>query len=416
MFKKSFLKKVALSEKIQVCQLESLIKAGKAVILQNKRKELLRPVAIGCGLKVKINTNIGISPEEKNVELELKKMNQALKYGTDAIMDLSITAKASLLRKKILQKSPVALGTVPVYEAAVAAEKKYGKFEKMTFDCIWNVLKKQAEEGVDFFTIHSGILLNSINYLKHNKRTGGIVSRGGAILARWMLANNQENPFYQNFDAILQLAKRYNITLSLGDALRPGAIADATDSLQLSELHVLGELVKRCRRHKVQVMVEGPGHIPLNEIRLNMELEKKICHQAPFYVLGPLPTDIATGYDHITSAIGGALAAYYGANFLCVVTPAEHLRHPDLEDIKEGVIASKIAAHSVDLLNFKDERDRDNSLSLFRAKRKWKETFSLSLDKTKAEKYHKKASSPDICSMCGKFCSLKIIDKCNLLS
>jgi phosphomethylpyrimidine synthase len=299
---------------------------------------------------------------------------------------------------------------------ALETERKKNYFEKITFDDIWDVLKKQAEDGVDFFTIHAGILKKSLKMLENKKRVCGIVSRGGAILARWMHVNKKENPFYENFDKILDLAKKYNITLSLGDALRPGAIADSTDRLQISELHLLGELVKKCRKKRVQVMVEGPGHIRLDEIALNMFLEKKICDHAPFYVLGPLPTDIAAGYDHITGAIGGALAAFYGADFLCVVTPAEHLRHPSLEDIKEGVIASRIAAHSVDILRFKDEWEKDYKLSLHRARRKWEKIFSLTIDENKAREYRISAkTSLDMCTMCGRFCSLKIIEQCGLL-
>lgn len=416
MFKKSFLKELAKKEKVSLAFLEKQLQTKKAVIPLNNQNQLSKPTVIGEGFKVKINTNIGTSSEEPKISEEMKKLNTAIKYGSDTVMDLSIGEKPSLLRKKIIEKSAIPLGTVPIYEAAVKAEKKEGTFEKMSFDCIWETLKKQAEEGVDFFTIHSGILKNSIKYLKNNKRTGGIVSRGGAILARWMFVNKEENPVYTNFDKILDLAKKYNISISLGDALRPGAIADSTDNLQISELHVLGELVKKCWKKDVQVMVEGPGHIPLNEIEMNVKLQKKICHQAPFYVLGPLPTDIAAGYDHITSAIGGAIAASAGADFLCVVTPAEHLRHPDINDIREGVIASKIAAHSVDILRFQDEWDKDKQISEYRAQRKWQKTFPLTLDKDKAKKYHKKIQpSDDICTMCGKFCSLKIIDKCNLL-
>lgn len=416
MFKKSFLKKIAANESVSLSFLEKQLKTKKAVIPLNNKKELQKPIAIGEGFKVKINTNIGLSSEKPGTSEELKKLKESIKYGSDTVMDLSIGEKPEILRKKIIKKSIIPLGTVPIYEAAVKAEKKEGSFEKMSFDSIWETLKNQAEEGVDFFTIHSGILKNSIKYLQKNKRTGGIVSRGGAILARWMFVNNKENPLYVNFDRILDLAKKHNVSISLGDALRPGAISDSTDNLQLSELHVLGELVKKCWKKNVQVMVEGPGHIPLNEIEMNIKLQKKICHNAPFYVLGPLPTDIAAGYDHITSAIGGAIAASHGADFLCVVTPAEHLRHPDINDIREGVIASKIAAHSVDLLRFKDEWEKDKKVSDYRAQRKWQKTFPLTIDKDKAKNYHQKLKpSDDICTMCGKFCSLKIIDKCNLL-
>ena len=416
MFKKSFIKKIAKKETVTEAFLQKQIKKGKVVILSSKKRQIVNPVAIGEGLKVKINANIGLSTSEVSIKNEMEKVFCAEKNGADTIMDLSISDKLLKLRSQILKKCSIPLGTVPIYEICLEVEKKKGTFDKMNFDDIWDVLKKQAEEGVDFFTIHAGILKKSIEMLKRKKRVGGIVSRGGAILTRWMFVNKKENPLYENFDKILQLAKDYNITLSLGDALRPGAIADSSDSLQIFELQVLGELVKKCRKMGVQVMVEGPGHIRLDEIAANMVLQKKLCDNAPFYVLGPLPTDIATGYDHITSAIGGAIAAFYGADFLCVVTPAEHLRHPTVEDIKEGVIASRIAAHCVNLLRFKDEWKRDYDLSSYRAQRAWGELFTKTIDPQKAKAYRKNLkSSQDICSMCGDFCSLKIIEKCTLL-
>ena len=416
MFTKSFLKNIAKKESVSLSFLQKQLSSGKAVIPHNNKRRIAKAVAIGEGLRVKINTNIGLSGTERSPAKELKKLKAAIDYGADTVMDLSVSDNLRSFRRKALKSSTVALGTVPIYEAALQAEKRRGGFESMTFDDIWDTLKQQAAEGVDFFTIHAGILSKNIAMLKRKKRVGGIVSRGGAILTRWMLVNEKQNPFYDNFDAILELAKSYNITLSLGDALRPGAIADSTDDLQISELRVLGELVKRCRNKGVQVMVEGPGHIRLDEIPMNVVLEKKICHNAPFYVLGPLPTDIACGYDHITSAIGGAIASLYGADFLCVVSPAEHLRHPDIEDIKEGTIASKIAAHCVNVLRFKEDWNRDYQLSLHRAQRKWDKLFPLSIDESKARKYRKHLkSSDDICSMCGNYCSLKIIEECNLL-
>lgn len=416
MFTKSFLKRIAKKESVTFSFLQKQLSKGRVVIPLNKKRSISCPAAIGEGLKVKINTNIGLSPKENSVAVEMKKMNCAIKYGSDAIMDLSVGDNLDKLRKQILKKCSVPLGTVPVYEASFLAKSRGRSFEKLTFDDIFEVLKKQAEEGIDFFTIHAGILKKTLSMLKRKKRTGGIVSRGGAMLARWMFVNKKENPFYENFDKILRLAKDYNITLSLGDALRPGAIADSTDELQLFELRVLGELVKKCAKKGVQVMVEGPGHIRLDEIGANMLLEKKVCHNAPFYVLGPLPIDIASGYDHITSAIGGAIGAYFGASFLCVVTPAEHLRHPTIDDIKEGVIASKIAAHSVNVLRFKDEWNKDLKLSLYRARRDWNKLIPLTIDKDKAKQYRKNLkSSQDLCTMCGDFCSLKIIEKCNLL-
>ncbi|UCG35611.1 MAG: phosphomethylpyrimidine synthase ThiC [Candidatus Omnitrophota bacterium] len=416
MFKKSFLKDLAKKEKVKATFLEKQLEKGRVVIPLNRKREIPKPIAIGEGLKIKINANIGASTEETGIKDEIEKLKTAIEAGTDTVMDLTIGENLKKVRKEILKNCEVALGTVPIYEAAIEAEKKRGSFEKMTFDDIWGVLKSQAEQGVDFFTIHAGILKKALTTLKKKKRVGGIVSRGGAILARWMDVNKKENPLYGNFDKILELAKEYRMTLSLGDALRPGAIADSSDTLQMSELYVLGELVKKCRKKGVQVMVEGPGHIRLDEIALNMFLEKKICSHAPFYVLGPLPTDIAAGYDHITGAIGGTLAAFYGADFLCVVTPAEHLRHPSVQDIKEGVIASRIAAHSVDVLRFKDEWQKDLNLSLARAHRDWGKIFPLTLDEQKAKRYKgQNKTLSDICTMCGRYCSLKMLEKCNLL-
>jgi len=416
MFAKSFLKRIAKNESVPFGLLEKKIKQGKVVIPLNKKSTIDIPPAIGDGLKVKINTNIGISTKKSDIDYEIKKMACALKYGTDTIMDLSVGKKLIDARKKIIKNCTVPLGTVPMYEIAHQVKQRKESYEKITFDDIWDVLKLQAEQGVDFFTIHAGILKKAVDSLKRKKRLGGIVSRGGALLTHWMYKNKKENPFYENFDKILELLKKYNITLSLGDALRPGAIADSTDYLQILELKVLGELVKKCKKAGVQVMVEGPGHIRLDEIGMNMLLEKKICNGSPFYVLGPLPIDIAPGHDHISSAIGGAIAAFYGANFLCVVTPAEHLRHPNVDDIREGVIASKIAAHSVNVLRFKDEWKKDYKISYYRAKRMWSKVFPLAIDEDKAKRYKKIPKSPqDTCSMCGNFCSLKIIEQCNLL-
>ncbi|MBP7088187.1 MAG: phosphomethylpyrimidine synthase ThiC [Candidatus Omnitrophica bacterium] len=416
MFKKSFINHLAKKEKVHSNFLVKQLNNGKVIIPLNKNRKISKPCAIGEGLKVKINTNLGLSTNGSSIKIELKKMDCAVKNGADAIMDLSVNKAIKKMRRQLLSSCPLPLGTVPIYETAVSIEQKGKSMSDIKFKDIFDTLQQQAEEGVDFFTIHAGILKSALKLLSQKKRVGGIVSRGGAILARWMLTNKKENPFFENFDKVLQLAKKYNITLSLGDALRPGAIFDSTDTLQIFELRVLGDLVKRCWRKGVQVMVEGPGHIRLNEIAMNVALEKKLCHGAPFYVLGPLPTDIASGYDHITSAIGGTIAAFNGANFLCVVTPAEHLRHPNVDDIKEGTIASRIAAHCVNILKFKDELAIDNNLSLYRAHRNWEKIFSLTIDKVKAKKYRKNLDpSLDICTMCGKFCSLKIADSCDFL-
>ena len=417
MFSRAFLKKLARKENVPFSYLEKKLKEGRVIIPLNSKKEIKGIVAIGEGLKVKINTNIGTSTDIADLKEEVDKLKTAINTGTDTVMDLSIGENIDKIRKTIVKNSSVPVGTVPIYEAAQTAEKRRGSIDKIKLDDILDTIKEQAIDGVDFFTIHAGILKNTIDILNENKRVGGIVSRGGAIIARWMYVNRKENPLYEHFDDILDIAKKYRITISLGDALRPGAIADSTDRLQLSELFVLSTLIKKCQARGVQVMVEGPGHIRLDEIAMNVILQKKICSKTPFYILGPLPTDIASGYDHITSAIGGAIAAMQGADFLCVVTPAEHLRHPSAEDIKEGIIASRIAAHSVDLLRFKDEREKDNTLSYYRAHREWENIFKLTIDKEKAKRYRKsaKVTSEDVCTMCGQFCSLKIIDKCHLL-
>jgi len=416
MFSKNFIKEIAKKEKVSPSFLGTQLRQGRAVITVNNRRMVKNPCAIGKGFKVKINTNIGVSTANPDIKTELEKLRVAVKAGADTVMDLSVGDDLNTVRRAIIAASPVPVGTVPMYQIVSQVERRKGDLVKITFDDIWDVLKCQAEEGVDFFTLHAGILKKTVKKLKTRKRTGGIVSRGGAILTRWIYENNKENPIYENFDKILDLAHEYNITLSLGDALRPGAIADSTDEAQISELKVLGELVTRCRKAGVQAMVEGPGHIRIDEIAYNMRLQKKICHGAPFYVLGPLPTDIAAGYDHITGAIGGAIAAMSGADFLCVVTPAEHLRHPSIDDIKDGTIASKIAAHSVDVIRFKDEWERDKELSLYRSRRDWESQFPRLLDEEKAREYRRsKNSAENICSMCGDYCALKIVEKCKLL-
>lgn len=415
MFKQSLLKKIAKKESVSLTFLEKQLALGEAVIVANKNKKIETPIVVGDGFKIKVNTNIGISPHRPDISSELKKLKIAIAAGTDTVMDLSVGNGCGLARKEVLKHSTVAVGTVPIYEIASFVEQSKRSFEKLNFNDIYTILKAQAKEGVDFFTIHAGVLKKAIDVMKKHKRLCGVVSRGGALIARWMQVNNKENPFYENFDKILELAKEYNITISLGDALRPGAIADSTDKAQVGELAVLGSLVKRCRKYGVQAIVEGPGHVRLDQIAYNMELEKKLCHNAPFYILGPLPTDIAAGYDHITAAIGGAMAGLSGANFLCVVTPAEHLSHPNIADIKDGVIASKIAAHCVDLLRFKDEWNRDYQLSTYRSRRNWEKLFPLCIDEVKARSYRTDNKLNDVCTMCGNFCSMKIAEQCGLL-
>jgi phosphomethylpyrimidine synthase len=342
-------------------------------------------------------------------------MELSIESGADAIMDLSTGTHIEETRRKILARSQVPVGTVPIYEIIINGLKRHGSISDITVDEMFAVLEKQAREGVDFFTIHAGVTKKAIDILKRNPRLLDIVSRGGAFLAEWIITNNRENPFYEDFDRVIDLAKRYDITLSLGDGLRPGSILDATDKPQLTELITLGELQKRALKRGVQVMIEGPGHVPIDQIKANVVLEKSICGGAPFYVLGPLVTDITPGYDHITSAIGGAVAGSAGADFLCYVTPAEHLRLPTLEDVKDGVIASKIAAHVADISKgVGGAIDRDRRISIARAERNWKKQFALAIDPVKPKKYRKasKPGSEDVCTMCGEYCSIKTAEKC----
>ena len=405
---------IAKNEGIGVKDLCGKIAQGKAVIFRNKQRKFKRICGVGSGLRTKINANIGTSPDKKELSDEIKKLETALKYGADTIMDLSVGGNLRQIRKALISKTDVPFGTVPIYEAAKDSEDKYGNFLKMSAESIIDVLERQAEDGVDFFTVHSGVTMSGLSLLKKKKRILGIVSRGGAILAQWMHFNKKENPLYENFDKVIEIAKEYDIVLSLGDGMRPGAIADATDAVQLAELRMLGKLAKIAQKAGVSVIIEGPGHIPLNEIEKNVALEKEICHGAPFYVLGPLVTDIAAGYDHITVAIGGALAASFGADFLCYLTPAEHLRHPSINDVKEGVIASRIAAHAADIVKFKKAREIDKKMSLYRKKRLWDKQIASSIDPQKAEKY-RMASRPhlsDVCTMCGKYCSIKLMEEC----
>ncbi|MDD5348296.1 MAG: phosphomethylpyrimidine synthase ThiC, partial [Candidatus Omnitrophica bacterium] len=341
-------RRVARLEGLKPLELLALLRHGHAVIPCNNRRTIKKPCAIGKGMRVKVNANIGTSTDRASLKAEITKLHAAVEAGADTVMDLSVGGNLAVVRREILRCSAVPVGTVPVYEVAVRAQKKYNDFLRFDRDDILAVLEEQAGQGVDFFTIHAGVTRKSLAALRGNRRLLGIVSRGGAILAAWMERTKKENPFYEHFDAVLDIAARYDVTLSLGDGLRPGSVIDATDKPQMTELAILGVLAKRCRRKNVQVMIEGPGHVPLDQIRKNIEFQKKLCDGAPFYVLGPLVTDVAPGYDHITSAIGGALAAWHGADFLCYVTPAEHLRHPSLDDVREGVIASRIAAHAAD--------------------------------------------------------------------
>jgi len=409
------IRKVAFLEKVKPALLMQLMRQGKVVIPINIKHKIKKPCAIGNTLSTKVNANIGTSTDESSLRQEINKLKVALKHGADALMDLSVGGNLLKIRKEVIKYSTVPVGTVPIYEIAVRAQEKNKNFLKFGADDVLDVLEQQAKQGVDFFTIHSGITFESLKVLEKQKRLMGIVSRGGAIIVSWMKYHKKENPFYSHFDQILDIAHKYDITLSLGDGLRPGSILDATDKAQIAELKILGKLAKRAYAKGVQVMIEGPGHVPINEIKKNIDLEKKYCHDAPFYVLGPLVTDVAPGYDHITSAIGGAIAASFGADFLCYVTPAEHLRHPSSDDVRDGVIATRIAAHAADLVKRRETAIKwDKNISIFRKARDWKKQINLSIDPEKARQY-RLSSRPklsNVCTMCGKYCSIKLMEDC----
>ena len=383
--------------------------SGKIVIFKSTLRDI-NPVAVGINTTTKVNANIGTSPDQFELEIELEKLRVAEKSGADAIMDLSTGGDLALFRNEILKNSSIPLGTVPLYEVAVNMSKQGKSIMDMTIDDFLTVVENQAKEGVDFMTIHSGITQKSIESLKSQDRIVGITSRGGSIIAEWMSRHNKENPLYEHYDQILDLMRDYNVVMSLGDGLRPGATYDASDRGQIHEMIVLGELAKRSKDSGVQAIIEGPGHVQLDMIADNMKLQKSLCEGAPYYILGPLVTDIAPGYDHITGAIGGAIAAAAGADFLCYVTPAEHLRLPDASDVKEGVIASKIAAHAADMVKLGNKAKKiDNKMSEARKKRDWETMYSLALDEEKARRYRKEIPSDveDQCSMCGEFCAIK---------
>jgi len=399
---------VAASEGIPVEQVVEGLAAGTIVIPANPAHKNLEPVGIGAGLKVKVNVNLGRSQTASCLTEEMGKVDLAVRLGADAVMDLSTGPEIEAVRAAVLARSTKPVGTVPVYEVAEGA----ADIADVPADAFVDVVRRQAEQGVDFMTIHAGVLMRHMSLVK--RRTTGIVSRGGALIARWMEKNGRENPYYDRFDEILEIAARHDVTLSLGDGLRPGCLHDASDDAQFAELETLGALAERCRKANVQVMIEGPGHIPVNQIEMNMRREKEVCKGAPFYVLGPIVTDIAPGYDHITGAIGATIAAVAGADFLCYVTPKEHLGLPDLEDVRTGLIAFKIAAHAADLARgVKGARDADDAMAVARFNFEWERQFSLALDPERAREYHE-ASNPSyrasrFCSMCGpKFCPMRL--------
>jgi phosphomethylpyrimidine synthase len=407
------MKVVAEAENIAPQSLSALMSQGEVVIPWNTSHSPARPAGIGRSLRTKVNVNIGTSADFPRLSDELKKVDVALRHGADAIMDLSTGGDLKKIRRRILARSPIPLGTVPIYQAAIEAIDRRGSIVDLTVDDIFRVIEDQAREGVDFMTVHCGLTQKAVTRLKKQKRVADIVSRGGAFHLAWMLHHGKENPLYEDFDRLLEIARRHDITLSLGDALRPGSIADATDRPQVEELLTLGELVERAREAGVQVMVEGPGHVPLDQVEMNIKLQKRVCRDAPFYVLGPLVTDVAPGYDHIVSAIGGAIAAAAGADFLCYVTPAEHLGLPTVEDVREGLIASRIAAHAADIVKgVAGARDRDLALSRARKKLDWKAQRRLVIDPVKFGEIRKKRRSKSTaCSMCGEYCAMRIVSQ-----
>ena len=402
---------VSKKENIDIEILKKRIAKGEIVIPANKNHKSLDPEGVGRGLRTKINVNLGISKDCPNVDVELEKVQIAIDMKAEGIMDLSSFGKTEEFRKKLINMSTAMVGTVPIYDAVGFYDKELKDITEKEF---LDVVRKHGEDGVDFVTIHAGLNRETAKIFKKNKRVTNIVSRGGSLIYAWMELNDKENPFYEHYDELLEICQKYDMTISLGDALRPGSIADATDAAQIAELMVLGELTKRAWEKNVQIIIEGPGHMRLNEIEANVLLEKKLCHGAPFYVLGPIVTDVAPGYDHITSAIGGAVAASHGVDFLCFVTPAEHLRLPTLEDMKEGIVASKIAAHAGDLAKGVQGAEQwDLKMSKARQKLDWEEMFNLSLDQEKARRYRKESTPEheDSCTMCGKMCSMRNMNR-----
>ncbi|RJS48032.1 MAG: phosphomethylpyrimidine synthase [Methanobacterium sp.] len=402
---------VARKENIDIQKLIKGVASGKIVIPKNINRES-SPCGIGKGLSTKINANVGSSSQKEDIDLEVEKALLAVQYGAHAVMDLSTGPALNEVRKKILEVIDVPIGTVPIYEAGVAARSRDGSVIDMDEDDMFRAIENQAREGVDFMTIHSGITMDTVEKLKNSNRLMGIVSRGGAFLAAWIMHNQQENPLYKNYEYLLEIAYEHDVTLSLGDGLRPGCLQDASDIPQIQELIVLGGLVEEARKVDVQCMVEGPGHVPLDQISANMKIQKTICKEAPFYVLGPIVTDMAPGYDHITSAIGGAWAAFSGADFLCYVTPAEHMAIPGLEDVKEGVIASKIAAQSADVaLGLKNAWEDEIKMANARRNFDWEGQFELAFDGEKPRNYRQSCpvEEEDMCSMCGEYCALRLV-------
>jgi phosphomethylpyrimidine synthase len=412
------IQQIGRDEKIDAAALRDLVAAGKVIIPHNRKRRNCTIIGIGAGLRTKINANIGTSQDHCNLNEELEKLRVAVEAGADTVMDLSTGGAIDQIRKVLIENSPVPVGTVPIYQAAVQLMNEGKTIADLDERRILETIRKHAEDGVDFITIHCGVTLNTVRKMDRKWRIMDVVSRGGSLLVRWMREHGKENPFYTAYDKIIEIAREYDVTFSLGDGLRPGCIHDATDGIQLDELLVLGELRDRAVEAGVQVMIEGPGHIPLGEVRANVQIEKKVCKGAPFYVLGPLVTDVAPGYDHIVSAIGGAIAAAEGADFLCFVTPSEHLRLPTVEDVREGVIASKIAAHIGDLeKGIAGAEEWDAEMSRARQQRDWQRMFALALDPQRPRAYRSESqpASADVCTMCGDLCSMKTASRANAL-
>ncbi len=401
------MKQVLADERISEEILMERIAKGTIAIPANINHTSLIAKGVGEGLTTKVNVNLGVSEDKCNTETELEKMHVSLKHKADAIMDLSTFGDTQKFRSLLVKESPIMLGTVPMYDAVAQYGKNIGA---MTAEDLFRVVEMHCKDGIDFITVHAGFNLTAAERVDKNPRLTGIVSRGGSILYEWMKLNGKENPFYSDYGRLLEICRKYDVTLSLGDGLRPGCLKDATDAPQVQELLILGELTKDAWAQDVQVMIEGPGHVPLNQIQTNMQLQKQLCHNAPFYVLGPLVTDVAPGYDHITSAIGGAIAATYGADFLCYVTPAEHLRLPDVDDVKEGLIATRIAAHAADIAKgIPGAIDWDHKMSEARGKLQWANMLNTAMDSDKAIEYRKSSMPLDdhVCTMCGDLCPIR---------
>ena len=407
------MKAVAEKEHMPLEQLMELVAKGQVAICANKAHTCLDPQGVGSMLRTKINVNLGVSRDCKDYDIEIKKVQSAIDLGAEAIMDLSSHGDTQPFRKKLVAECPAMIGTVPVYDSVIHYQRDLGTLSARDFI---DVVRLHAEDGVDFVTLHCGITRKTIEQIRRHKRKMNIVSRGGSLVFAWMTMTGEENPFYEHFDEILDICEKHDVTISLGDACRPGCLADATDVCQIEELVRLGELTKRAWEHNVQVMVEGPGHVPLNQVAANMQVQQSICMGAPFYVLGPLVTDIAPGYDHITAAIGGAVAAMSGAAFLCYVTPAEHLALPNVEDVKQGIIASKIAAHAADIAKgIPGAREIDDKMADARRALDWEAQFACALDPDTArairDSRKPEDDHSDTCSMCGKFCAVRSMNK-----